>query len=222
MDSPYVTDLIILWHLRRIAIRGLAFRLFSRPTLSGPHKSYRSTFQSIYLHCWINIPSCSSKELRPEMSHGSVTLLNSTRYLHAGMRKRFQGSARNFDQKSYDYGVFRSAKANCPGFPPSKAEMQPRTVGLEHTSIIVSWKEAFCSSENRDWFFCAWTTRCATMSIELSMNYVAWRFSELSIDPTCQTSVRANFGYSEISKENWRTAVCKTRKKPHGISRIVG
>jgi hypothetical protein len=51
------------------------------------------------------------------------------------------------------------------------------------------------------------------VSIELSTIYLAWRFSELSIHPTRQTSVRATFGCSEISKENWRTAICKTRKK---------
>jgi hypothetical protein len=51
------------------------------------------------------------------------------------------------------------------------------------------------------------------MDIELSMNFVAWRFSELLIHSTHQASVRATFGFSEISKGNWQTAICKTPKK---------
>jgi hypothetical protein len=62
-------------------------------------------------------------------------------------------------------------------------------------------------------FLCTWITRCATISIKLLMNDVAWRFSELFIHPTRQTSVRTILRCSDISKENWRTAVCKVRKK---------
>jgi hypothetical protein len=51
------------------------------------------------------------------------------------------------------------------------------------------------------------------MGIELSMNYVAWRFSEFSIHLNHQTSLHETFGCSEISKENWRTAICKIRMK---------
>jgi hypothetical protein len=81
-------------------------------------KSYMSTLQSSSWRCWINIPSCTSKKLQPVMSHGSITLLNPTRCLHARVKKRFQGPDRDFDQNSYDYGVFRITVVSCPGCPP--------------------------------------------------------------------------------------------------------
>jgi hypothetical protein len=59
-------------------------------------KSFALILQSSYLRCWINIPSCSSNELQSVTSHESVTLLNPNRYLHAGVRKWFQGSSREF------------------------------------------------------------------------------------------------------------------------------
>jgi hypothetical protein len=54
------------------------------------------------LRCWINIPHCSSMELQPVTSHEPITLLNPTRCSHAGVRKWFQGSDREFRSKSYD------------------------------------------------------------------------------------------------------------------------
>jgi hypothetical protein len=98
-------------------------------------KSFASILPSSYFFCWINIPSCSSRELQLVTSHRSVTLLNTTRCLHAGARKWFQGQTWNFDQRSSDYGVFHSAAVNCPGCPSETAEIQRRIFRSEHISF---------------------------------------------------------------------------------------
>jgi hypothetical protein len=63
-------------------------------------KSFVSLLRANFLHCWINIPNCSSKELQPVTSHGFGTLLIPTRCLHAGMRKWFHDSDREFQSKN--------------------------------------------------------------------------------------------------------------------------
>jgi hypothetical protein len=60
------------------------------------------------------------------------------------------------------------------------------------------------------------------MGIELSMNDIASRFSELPIQPTRQTSVRATFEGSDSSKENRRTLICKAWKKFSGHFKNCG
>jgi hypothetical protein len=49
--------------------------------------SFASELSSSNLRCYINIPSCSSKELQTLTSHGSDTLLNPTGCLQADVRK---------------------------------------------------------------------------------------------------------------------------------------
>jgi hypothetical protein len=61
-------------------------------------------------------------------------------------------------------------------------------------------RSIFHARKPRSIFQCIWTTWCATMSVELSMNFAAWRFSELLIHPTGQTSICATFGLSENSQ----------------------
>jgi hypothetical protein len=39
--------------------------------------------------------------------------------------------------KSCDYDVCRSAAVNCPGGPPERAEVQPKTFRSEHPSVLV-------------------------------------------------------------------------------------
>jgi hypothetical protein len=101
----------------------------SDPTL---RKSFASILPSSYFCCWINIPSCSSRELQPVTRHRSVTLLNTTRCLQAGVRKWFQGQTGDFDQRSYDYGVFHNALVNCPGCPSELAEIKRRIFRSKH------------------------------------------------------------------------------------------
>jgi hypothetical protein len=76
---------------------------------------------------------------------------------------------------------------------------------------LLNVKKLFHARKPQSIFLCIWTTRCATMGINLSMNYVAWRFSKLLIHPTRQTSLRPIFRFSEISKENWKIVICKAR-----------
>jgi hypothetical protein len=73
MDSPYVTDLITVWDLRRIGVRGSRFPPFSVSTFKVLSPGFAPTLQSTYLRRWINIPSCSSKELQQVTSQESVT-----------------------------------------------------------------------------------------------------------------------------------------------------
>jgi hypothetical protein len=83
-NFPFASARIISMHfnvlhstVKDILSRKLGLRKFIRRwlghQLSGRQKSYASALQSSYLRCWINIPSCSSKELQSMTSHGFVT-----------------------------------------------------------------------------------------------------------------------------------------------------
>jgi hypothetical protein len=147
--------------LQDILSRELGLRKFSRRwmPISRPtrRKKCASILHSSELRCWINIPSCSSKELQSVTSHGSVTLLNLTPCLHAGLRKSFQDSDQGFRSKKHDSGVFHNASVNCLGCPLQREKYKQEYFVQDSFSLCSMRRSVFHARKSRSNVLGTWT-----------------------------------------------------------------